>query len=110
MRYWHENVWRDDEVCALHYIVDKPWERRIAKGDGVAGHLGRDGTTHGWWWRLWEEWRSKRATEKELLEIMDGEVAAELDEEGDKRQCEENKKNALPIPVPEHPGMIQEAV
>ena len=42
MRYWHENLWRDGEVRALHYIVDKPWERRIAS-DGVAGHLGRDG-------------------------------------------------------------------
>ena len=53
MRYWHENIWWDGEVRALHYIVDKPWERRIAS-DGVAGHLGRDGITHGWWWDIWK--------------------------------------------------------
>ncbi|SMQ46777.1 unnamed protein product [Zymoseptoria tritici ST99CH_3D1] len=54
-RYWHAESWRDEEVRVLHYIVDKPWERRVGE-DGTAGYLGRDGVTHGWWWREWEEW------------------------------------------------------
>jgi hypothetical protein len=32
----------DGEVRNLHYIVDKPWSRRIGS-DGIAGHLGKDG-------------------------------------------------------------------
>ncbi|EME50136.1 glycosyltransferase family 8 protein, partial [Dothistroma septosporum NZE10] len=48
-RYWHADAWRDDEVRCLHYIVDKPWEKRPG-ADGVAGYLGRDGETHKWWW------------------------------------------------------------
>ena len=109
MRYWHENIWRDGEVRVLHYIVDKPWERRIAS-DGVAGHLGRDGITHGWWWDVWEEWRTKRATEEELLRIVDGLVARSLDAEAERRQCEENREKGFPLPVPPHPGMVEGAI
>ena len=109
MRYWHENLWRDGEVRALHYIVDKPWERRIAS-DGVAGHLGRDGITHGWWWDVWEEWRARRAMEEELLRIVEGLVAGPLDKEAEGRQCEENRKKGLPLPVPSHPGMVEGAI
>ena len=109
MRYWHENIWRDGEVRALHYIVDKPWAKRIAS-DGIAGHLGRDGVTHGWWWDVWEEWRADRAGEEELLKIVDELVARPLDKEGNWRQCEENRKGGLPVAVPEHPGMMEDAV
>ena len=109
MRYWHENLWRDGEVRALHYIVDKPWERRIAS-DGVAGHLGRDGITHGWWWDVWEEWRAGRAGEVELLRIVDELVAGPLDTDAERGQCEENRKKELPLPVPEHPGMVEGAI
>lgn len=59
MRYWHTNIWRDDEVVCLHYIVDKPWARRIGP-DGVAGYLGRDGVTHRWWWQLFEQWEQEK--------------------------------------------------
>ena len=103
MRYWHENIWQDGEVRALHYIVDKPWTKRIAT-DSVAGHLGRDGVAHGWWWQIWAQWRAKREGEQELLKIMEQLVAAELDEEGDRKQVEENTANGLPVPVPEHLG------
>lgn len=27
-RYWHGNFYTDEEVRVLHYIVDKPWNRR----------------------------------------------------------------------------------
>lgn len=45
-RYWHPEMWRD-EVKNLHYIVDRPWSKRVAL-DGIAGYLGRDGMTHQW--------------------------------------------------------------
>lgn len=101
MENWHPGMWRDEEVMGLHYIVDKPWERRVA-GDGVAGHLGRDGRTHGWWWGVWEEWRGRRLGEgdEELVGILEESVAAPLTEEGDRRQRDENKKMGLPVPVP----------
>ncbi|KAK8108262.1 glycosyltransferase family 8 protein [Apiospora kogelbergensis] len=59
MRYWHPGLWRDDEVVCLHYIVDKPWTRRVGE-DGVAGYRGRDGVTHRWWWQAYEEWEAGR--------------------------------------------------
>jgi inositol 3-alpha-galactosyltransferase len=55
-RYWHQKSWRDEEVRALHYIVDKPWEAKV-KDDGTAGYLGRDGVTHSWWWREFDDWK-----------------------------------------------------
>lgn len=97
MRQWHTNVWRDEEVKGLHYIVDKPWEKRVAS-DGIGGHLGRDGETHTWWWNVWHEWRSQR--EGELLSIVDKLVATPLGEEADKKQWEENKNKGFPIPIP----------
>lgn len=60
MRYWHPNLWRDDaDVVCLHYIVDKPWTKRIGD-DGVAGYRGRDGVTHRWWWDAYDRWESER--------------------------------------------------
>lgn len=59
MRYWHPGLWRDDEVVCLHYIVDKPWTRRVGE-DGVAGYKGRDGVTHRWWWEAYKEWEAGR--------------------------------------------------
>ena len=58
MRYWHPTMWSDQVVIVVHYIVDKPWDRQVNE-DGVAGYLGRDGITHGWWWKLHDEWREK---------------------------------------------------
>ncbi|OAL33391.1 hypothetical protein AYO20_07402 [Fonsecaea nubica] len=59
MRYWHPRMWSDDTLVILHYIVDKPWERQLSQ-DGLAGHLGRDGDTHQWWWDMYHEWRQQR--------------------------------------------------
>jgi inositol 3-alpha-galactosyltransferase len=79
-RYWHPEMWRDEEVGVLHYIVDKPWNARVktvrkecdgvdgAQVDGagdaqeekIAGYLGRDGETHSWWWDVYEEWIKSR--------------------------------------------------
>lgn len=96
MKQWHTNIWRDDEVCGLHYIVDKPWNRRIAS-DGIGGHLGRDGETHTWWWRVWKDWRGSRGGK--LVEIMDGLVATPLDKASDTKQCLENKLDGFPRPI-----------
>ncbi|KAK4986966.1 hypothetical protein LTR66_007722 [Elasticomyces elasticus] len=76
MRYWHPNIWRDDEVVCLHYIVDKPWAKRVGD-DGVAGYLGRDGETHKWWWAEYEKWQGgrRREGEDEVLELVRPHVA-----------------------------------
>ena len=103
MENWHPNIWRDEEVRGLHYIVDKPWEKRVAS-DGIGGHLGRDGKTHSWWWEVWESWRSERSGGGELLKGLDELVAKQLDEEADSKQCGENKKNGLPVPIPDSPA------
>ena len=103
MQQWHPNIWRDEEVRGLHYIVDKPWERRVAS-DGIGGHLGRDGKTHRWWWDVWEEWVGARNEESELLAVMEELVAKPLDDEGDRRQRDENRKNGLPVPMPDSPA------
>lgn len=99
MKQWHTNIWRDDEVRGLHYIVGKPWEKRLAS-DGIAGHLGRDGETHTWWWRVWENWRGHR--DGEVVNMMDKSVAQPLDEEADMRQCEEHKAKGFPVPIPQN--------
>ncbi|KAI0175852.1 nucleotide-diphospho-sugar transferase [Hypoxylon sp. FL1284] len=59
MRYWHPDLWRDDELVCLHYVVDKPWTKRVGD-DGVAGYRGRDGITHSWWWEAYESWERDR--------------------------------------------------
>jgi inositol 3-alpha-galactosyltransferase len=71
MRYWHPQIWRDEEVVALHYIVDKPWVARIGR-DGLAGYLKRDGQTHERWWREWCEWENSREKggQQELLKLV----------------------------------------
>ena len=48
--------------------------------------------------------------EEELLRIVDGLVAGPLDKEAEGRQCEENRKKGLPLPVPSHPGMVEGAI
>lgn len=71
MRYWHPRMWSDKEVVVVHFIVDKPWERKVSP-KGIAGHLGRDGELHGWWWILHDEWvNSRRDANPVILKTMD---------------------------------------
>ena len=72
MRYTHPSMWRDGEVRCLHYIVDKPWTKRIGS-DGIAGYQGQDGETHRWWWDEYAAWRS------EQQELGAGEVTEEVE-------------------------------
>lgn len=80
-RYWHPNVWRDNLVCVLHYIVDKPWTARL-NPDGKAGYLGKDGETHKWWWDEYFAWEKERKEqgEEELLGSVRKYVAGEKGE------------------------------
>ena len=97
MQNWHPDIWRDDDVKALHYIVDKPWEKQVAT-DGVARYLGRDGLTHKWWWGVYHSWWNKRGGE--VVDILDTLVAPELSDEANQRQCEENLAKGLPVAIP----------
>ncbi|KAK4569898.1 hypothetical protein LTR86_002867 [Recurvomyces mirabilis] len=78
MRYIHTNIWRDDEVVCLHYIVDKPWVTRVS-ADGTAGFKGKDGETHTWWWNNYAEWQRERESsgDQEIVKIMKQHVAQE---------------------------------
>lgn len=78
-KYWHPEMWRDEEIKNLHYIVDKPWSSRVTS-DGVAGYLGRDGVTHQWWWNQYAMWEAIRMAqgEIELLKFVRSEVAKPL--------------------------------
>ena len=89
MRYWHPKLWVDENVHILHYIVDKPWNRRLAS-DGIAGHLGRDGVTHQWWWNIWTEICSQAP--EDLTGVAKGYLARPLDEDSDRVQVQENLK------------------
>lgn len=75
MRYWHPQMWHDEGVICLHYIVDKPWAKRVGK-DGLAGYKGRDGPTHKLWWELWRHWELERKS-SEVFDIMKKHVAPE---------------------------------
>lgn len=79
MKYWHPEMWRDEEVRNLHYIVDKPWSKRVGP-DGVAGYLGRDGETHMRWWDEFAKWEASRESqgEQEILDLVRSEVAKPL--------------------------------
>lgn len=81
-RYWHPNIWSDDQVAVLHYIVDKPWAARVTtdtNGNRTAGYLGKDGVTHQWWWDAYNMWHSIRLeqSEFELLDTVGRYVASE---------------------------------
>jgi inositol 3-alpha-galactosyltransferase len=87
-RYWHTNIWRDDQVAVLHYIVDKPWAAR-GSADGTAGYLGKDGETHKWWWNEYENWEKERKEqgEAELLQTVGKYAANESGEENEEMRA-----------------------
>jgi inositol 3-alpha-galactosyltransferase len=80
MRWWHKDMWRDDEVRNFHFIVEKPWKERIGP-DGRAGDLGTNGEVHGWWWRDFGSWERERERcgEVKVLEMVKANVAKPLD-------------------------------
>lgn len=102
MRYWHPIMWDDDELVILHYIVDKPWERPVSKR-GVAGHLGRDGETHQWWWKIFDAWkysRGKSTGDRVVMEAIEKLVGHEepFDETTPLPQRPGRPEDLLPYP------------
>lgn len=88
-RYWHPNIWRDDQVAVLHYIVDKPWAARV-QPDGTAGYLRKDGETHRWWWNEFAQWSQAREAQSEntLLDVVRKYVAnADGEEENEEMRA-----------------------
>lgn len=86
MRYWHGNIWRDEEVLCLHYIVDKPWAERL-RHDGTAGYKGNDGVTHQWWWQEYEGWvrqtRDEAGGGSEAVDLVGRFIARPRGEQGE---------------------------
>ncbi|KAH9969000.1 nucleotide-diphospho-sugar transferase, partial [Russula dissimulans] len=51
LRMIHKNIWRDEEVRCLHYILpDKPWKTRVREGDVVDDMM----ETDKWWWKCFD--------------------------------------------------------
>ena len=51
LRVIHTNLWRDEEVRCLHYILsDKPWHTKIGKDK----HEEYD-ELHSWWWERFDQ-------------------------------------------------------
>ena len=59
----HREIWRDDQVKNVHYILaPKPW-------DEERDMSGKSDPTHAWWWEVNDERLEK---EKEAGTIVDG--------------------------------------
>ncbi|GAA6042530.1 hypothetical protein JCM8097_004651 [Rhodosporidiobolus ruineniae] len=43
LRYCHKEMWRDEDVKNVHFILKKPWYWQLPDGD-------QDYETHKWWW------------------------------------------------------------
>jgi hypothetical protein len=59
LRTAHPQIWRDEDVKNVHYIIGKPWNDK-AKGES-------EEYTHVWWWEA-DETRQKKEMEMGLLE------------------------------------------
>ncbi|KAI5474734.1 glycosyltransferase family 8 protein [Pseudohyphozyma bogoriensis] len=68
LRYCHADLWRDEDVKNVHYIIDKPWDCRVAdmKEDDP------NKVTHGWWWDAYERMMNTwgDVAGKELVESL----------------------------------------
>ena len=100
MRSWHPRMYKDADVVVLHYIVDKPWNKRIAS-DKIAGHLGRDGYTHQQWWDIYGHWRKERIYSKDveaaaIVAYVKLLIPPALTCDEDTRQVEANRKFQAP--------------
>jgi len=53
LRTAHAQIWKDEEVKNVHYILGKPWD------DVDTINSGED--THVWWWEMDKERQMKEA-------------------------------------------------
>lgn len=67
-REWHEAMWDDRSIKNLHYICDKPWEKRIPTGE-------KDLYLHYCWWLQWDEFMQK-VQQPNIVKYLQSLVAA----------------------------------
>ncbi|KAG6816287.1 hypothetical protein H0H87_007230 [Tephrocybe sp. NHM501043] len=72
LRYIHTNLWKDEEVRCLHYILpDKPWQSRATRREDEAllGEMNR------WWWRQFDDLsKEMQIVDPEGWELVRGSV------------------------------------
>ncbi|TDL28386.1 nucleotide-diphospho-sugar transferase [Rickenella mellea] len=77
LRVVHSNLWQDDEVKCLHYILDKPWSARPGTGQAVGDYE----ALNQWWWDAFESLRtdffrtSDSETARRNWELIEANVA-----------------------------------
>lgn len=67
LRVIHKNIWRDEEVRCLHYILsDKPWNVRVQESDTVddLAEMGR------WWWERFDGLIEELGDDSETQELL----------------------------------------
>lgn len=68
LRVIHADLWRDEEVRCLHYILaDKPWQSRITVGDF--------GEVHQWWWDRYAMLGEEMKNDQESWSLLESNVA-----------------------------------
>jgi hypothetical protein len=72
LRVIHKNLWRDEEVRCLHYILpDKPWKARVQEGDNVNDLQEMDR----WWWERFDRLIDELGDDPETRELLLANVA-----------------------------------
>ncbi|SGY79685.1 BQ5605_C008g05198 [Microbotryum silenes-dioicae] len=69
LRDCHQTMWRDDDVKNVHYILDKPWAKRVQKEDP-------NEKTHRWWWEFYEKEVLAKWGDAPGRELVEAEVVA----------------------------------
>ena len=72
LRHCHVNIWKDENVKIVHYILDKPWEMKTQKNDESDDEYS---VVNSWWRemnerRLNDEKRKMQIISKLILEII----------------------------------------
>jgi inositol 3-alpha-galactosyltransferase len=65
-------MWRDGEVKCLHYIIEKPWEKRY--GPDIADEKEKldCAELHRWWWIAYRELENEmKVSERKGWELAD---------------------------------------
>ncbi|KAI0094619.1 nucleotide-diphospho-sugar transferase [Irpex rosettiformis] len=70
LRQIHQNLWRDEEIRCVHYILhQKPWH-------APRGSVPEDEVTYGWWWADYDRLRdAMKESDPEGWELVDSHVA-----------------------------------
>ncbi|EPQ28292.1 uncharacterized protein PFL1_04119 [Pseudozyma flocculosa PF-1] len=76
----HPNIWRDQEVRNVHYILDKPW--KLGRPGTPANPKDIDAEIHSWWWDAFD-----RLRQPARYNSKDGSFAISSD---DWRECVES--------------------